>query len=135
KRTTGFDTALVGVSVSLPIFDRNKAAAARAGGEERAALADRDALARRLTADAISLLATARVLADRSARTDRELLTPADAVRTAARSAFREGAVDVVRLLDAERVYSEVRRAALELRLEALAAALEARLALGEELP
>jgi cobalt-zinc-cadmium efflux system outer membrane protein len=134
KRTAGFDTALAGVSVSVPIFDRNRAGAARALGEERAAAADRDATARRLTADAVSLIATARVLAERSARTARELLEPADAVRNAARSAFREGSADVVRLLDAERVYGEVRRAALELRLDALAAALEARLTIGEEL-
>ncbi len=134
KRTAGFDTAVAGVSLSVPIFERNKAAAARAAGEERAAMSDRDAVARRLTADAGSLAATARVLAERSTRAARELLEPAEAVRNAARSSFREGAVDVVRLLDAERIYSDVQRAALELRLEALAAALEARLAMGEEL-
>ncbi len=134
KRTAGFDTALAGISVSVPIFERNKAGAARAAGEDRAAVADREAVTRRLTADAVSLIATARVLAERSTRAARELLEPADAVRNAARSAFREGAADVVRLLDAERVYSDVRRAALELRLDALAAALEVRLAMGEDL-
>lgn len=134
KRTAGFDTALVGVSVSVPIFDRNRPAAARAAGEERAAIADRDATALRLTADAVSLMAAARVLSERSTRAARELLASADAVRNAARSAFREGAADVVRLLDAERVYSDVQKTALELRLEALAAVLEARLAIGEEL-
>ena len=134
KRTAGFDTALAGVSVSVPLFDRNRPAAARAAGEERAAMADRDATARRLTADAVSLMATARVLSERSTRAASELLAPADAVRGAARAAFREGAADVVRLLDAERVFTDVRRAALELRLDALAAALEARLAVGEEL-
>ena len=134
KRTAGFDTAIAGVSMTVPLFERNKAATARAAGEERAAMADRDAVARRLTADAVALIATARVLSDRSTRAARELLEPADAVRNAARSAFREGTADVVRLLDAERVYSDVRRAALELRLDALAAALAVRLAMGEEL-
>ncbi len=134
KRTAGFDTAVVGLSVPMPIFDRNRPAAARAAGEARAAMADRDATIRRLTADALSLMATARVLSERSARATRELLAPADAVRTAARAAFREGAVDVVRLLDAERMYTDVRRATLELRLDALAAALEVRLTLGEDL-
>ena len=60
KRTAGFDTALVGVSVSVPVFDRNRPAAARAAGEERAAIAERDATARRLTADAVSLVAVYR---------------------------------------------------------------------------
>ncbi len=134
KRTAGFDTAVAGVSLTVPIFERNKAAAARAAGEERAAISERDAVARRLAADARSLAATARVLADRSTRAARELLAPAEAVRNAARAAFREGAVDVVRLLDAERVFSDVQRAAADLRLEALAAALEVRLTMGEEL-
>jgi outer membrane protein TolC len=40
----------------------------------------------------------------------------------------------VLRLLDAERVYGDVRRTILELRLDALAAALEARFALGQEM-
>jgi hypothetical protein len=39
----------------------------------------------------------------------------------------------VLRLLDAERVHGEVRRTALALRLDALAASLEARFALGLE--
>lgn len=134
KRTAGFDSALAAVSVTLPIFERNRAGAARAAGEERAAVAERDAVARRLTADAASLVHTARVLAERSGRTTRDLLEPATAVRNAARAAFTEGAADVVRLLDAERVYSDVRRVALELQLEALAATIEARLAMGEEL-
>jgi outer membrane protein TolC len=62
------------------------------------------------------------------------LLAPADAVRNAALASFREGRSDVLRLLDAERVYGEVRRTMLELRLDALAAALEARFALGLEM-
>jgi outer membrane protein TolC len=61
------------------------------------------------------------------------LLEPAEAVRNSARAAFREGAVDVLKLIDAERVYADVRRTALELRLEALLATIEARFALGEE--
>ena len=61
------------------------------------------------------------------------MLAPAGVVRSAALATFREGAADVLRLIDAERVYADVRRAVLELRLEALAATIEARFALGEE--
>ncbi len=134
KRTAGFDTGIIAISVPVPLFDRNRPAAAKAAGEERAAAADHEATARRLAADAAALMTTARVLAERSARTTLELLEPAAAGRAAARAAFREGAIDVVRLIDAERVYSDVQRLALELRLEALATAFEARLAVGEEL-
>ena len=55
-------------------------------------------------------------------------------MRNAALAAFREGTTDVLKLIDAERVYADVRRAALELRLDALAATLEARFAMGEEM-
>lgn len=134
KRTGGFDAAVLGVTVTVPLFDRNGSATARAVGEERAATAERDAIARRLESEAAALIATAEALSQRAARAPRELLEPADAVRNAARAAFREGTADVLKLIDAERVYGDVRRAAIELRLEALAASLEARLAVGLEL-
>jgi cobalt-zinc-cadmium efflux system outer membrane protein len=134
KRTNGFATAVAGLSFTLPLFDRNSSAAARAAGEAHAAAADREALTARLASDAASLIAAAQVLADRSARAERELLAPADAVRNAARASFREGRTDVLRLLDAERVYGDVRLAMLELRLDALAASLEARFALSQEI-
>jgi len=134
KRTAGFDAAVVGVTMTVPLFDRNGSATARAVGEERAAEAEHGAVARRLASEAAALIATAEALSQRAARAGRELLAPADAVRSAARAAFREGTADVLKLIDAERVYGEVRRAAIELRLEALAASLEARLAVGLEL-
>ncbi len=133
KRTSGFDTGVAGVTLSVPLFDRNAAAAARAAGEARAAEAERTALAGRLAAGAAALISNARILAERSARAARELLEPANAVRSAARAAFGEGTVDVLKLIDAERVYADVRRLALELRLEALSTSLEARFAIGEE--
>ncbi len=133
KRTAGFDTAVAGVTMSVPLFDSNGSASARAGGEARAAAVERDALASRLASDAAALIATAQALSNRSSRAARELLEPADVVRNAARASFQEGSTDVLRLIDAERVHSDVRRAALELRLEALVAAIEARFAIGEE--
>jgi hypothetical protein len=41
--------------------------------------------------------------------------------------------VDVLKLIDAERVYGELRRVALDLQLEAIGSAIEARIALGED--
>jgi cobalt-zinc-cadmium efflux system outer membrane protein len=133
KRTAGFDTAVLGVSIVLPLFDRNESAAARARGEERSAAAERDALVFQLTSDAAALIRAAGELTDRARLTPAELLAPAEEVRRAARAAFREGAADVLKLIDAERVYADVRRAAIELRLDALLATLEARFAIGEE--
>lgn len=133
KRTSGIDTAVLGVSVSIPLFDRNDSAAARAAGLERSAAAERDAVVRQLDIETAALVRAAQTLAERASRTPRELLAPAEEVRRSALSAFREGATDILKLIDAERVYVDVRRAAIDLRLEALLAAIEARLALGEE--
>jgi cobalt-zinc-cadmium efflux system outer membrane protein len=133
KRTAGFNTAVVGVLISLPLFERNGAGVARAAGEEAAATAERDATARRLSEEAVALVDMARTLFERSARVELELLVPAEGLRNAARATFREGTTDVLKLIDAERVHAEVQRTALELRLDAMAAVLEARFALGEE--
>lgn len=135
KRTGGFDSAVAAVMMTMPLFDRNGANVARARGEESAAAAERELTVRRLASEAVALVSVARTLAARADRVPEDLLQPAEAVRNAALATFREGTTDVLKLIDAERVYADVRRAALELRLEALAATLEARLALGEVTP
>ena len=134
KRTAGADTAVAGLMFAIPVFDRNKQAVALAAGERAAAQSDAAAVEARALADARVVFEAAATLAERAARVDDELLRPADVVRTAARSAFREGATDILLLVDAERVYVDARREAVQLKLDAIAAALEARLLLGEEI-
>ena len=133
KRTAGFDTAVLGVAVAVPLFDRNSAALARSFGEERGAIAGRDALVQALTTEAESLIHAAQTISARAELAREELLAPAEGVRRAALSTFREGTTDVLRLIDAERVYADVQRATVDLRLDALQATIEARFALGEE--
>ncbi len=87
-----------------------------------------------MAADVRASLEAARLLDERARRVEDDLLRPAEVVRVAARSAFREGATDILNLVDAERVYLEARREALLVRLDALAAAIEARVILGEEI-
>jgi outer membrane protein TolC len=84
--------------------------------------------------EARTIIDAARILGDRARRIDEDLLKPAEVVRTAARAAFREGAADILNLVDAERVYVDARREALQLKLDAVAAAIQARLVLGEEI-
>jgi cobalt-zinc-cadmium efflux system outer membrane protein len=134
KRTAGTDTAVLGVLMTIPLFDRNTQAIATAGGDHSAAAFELAAIEARARADAQMVFDAARTLGERATRVDADLLTPADTVRTAARSAFREGATDILMLVDAERVYVDARREAVQLKLDAIAAALEARLLLGEEI-
>lgn len=133
KRTAGMSTAVFGVTFVMPLFDRNATALARLAGEQRAAEAEREALVRQLTTRGTSLLQVARIIAERAEHVRTDLLEPADRVRNAARSAFREGGTDLLRVIDAERVYGDVQRAAVDLRLDAVVAAIEARFAAGEE--
>ena len=133
KRTQGFDTAVLGVSVVLPLFDRNDASLARAAANERVAAADRELLVYQLTNEAGALMRAAHMISERARTAPAELLEPAENVRRAAGAAYREGPADVLKLIDAERVYADVRRVVVELRLDALLATLEARFAVGEE--
>jgi cobalt-zinc-cadmium efflux system outer membrane protein len=134
KRTAGFDTAVAGLMIAIPLFDRNTQAVAIAAGDHAAALSDVAAAEARALADARVVFDAAATLGELAARVDDDLLKPAELVRTAARSAFREGATDILVLVDAERVYVDARREAVQLKLDAIAAALEARLLLGEEI-
>lgn len=133
KRTGGFDTLTLAVAFAVPLFDHNAAAIARVAGAERGVMAERDALVYQLATDAASVARAAQTMAGQAERAPKELLEPAEEVRRAALAAFREGTADVLQLIDAERVYADVRRAAVDLRLDALLTAIEARFALGEE--
>lgn len=133
KRTAGFDSAVLGAVVAVPLFDRNQAAVAAAGGEARAAARERAAIERRVAAVAQAAMEAAQLLEERARRADEEVLRPAETVRNAARAAFREGSSNILNLVDAERVYLEARREALQVKLDALAAGIEARVLLGEE--
>ncbi|MGE0683511.1 MAG: TolC family protein [Candidatus Binatia bacterium] len=133
KRAGGADTLVTGVSVPLPVFDRNADNIDRATAEEHAAALDLEALRKRQLAATVALAQAAQELTERARNIDRQLLQPAEITRNAARASFREGAANILQLVDAERVYTEARREALELKLEAYAKTFEARLRLTKE--
>ena len=134
KRTSGFDTAVLGVAMAIPLFDRNQRAIATAGGEAKAAASDRTAVEQRVAAEARAIFEASQGLAERARQIDAELLAPAALVRLAARTSYGEGAANIVAMVDADRVYLDARREVLQVKLDALAAAFEARLLAGEEI-
>lgn len=133
KRTQGQNTAVAGVIVAVPLFDRNGQARAVAEAGVRAATFERDAAHTRAVTEARAATAAATALADSLVRVRRDLLVPAEGVRNAAQAMFREGATDVLKLVDAERIYADVRREALALAVDAYVAAIEARFAVAQE--
>ncbi|MEW6273404.1 MAG: TolC family protein [Thermodesulfobacteriota bacterium] len=134
ERTSGLDTGVAGIVVPLPVFDTNRGNVERAAAEERAATADLDALRLQLAAELRSLVLGARDLVQRARGVEQRLVGPAMTVRQAARSAFREGGANILQLVDAERLYTEARKQALDLRLEAIVRSYEAQVAVAGRL-
>lgn len=133
KRTGGLDTAVVGLVASLPVFERNGRAVARAEAEVLSAELELQATLARARAEAEVLVRASRDLAARVARLDDDLVRPAEQARRSALAAFREGAIDVLRVVDAERINAEAHREALDLSVEAFLTSCRARLAAGLE--
>lgn len=133
KRTSGYHTGVVGVLLPVPVFDRNGAAVARAQSETRASALELDGLRARARAEAMSWVNELQALLTYNAQTVGSLLEPARLAREAARAAFREGTFDPLRLVDAERAWTEARRTRLTLEIEAVQASIETRAALGLE--
>ena len=133
KRTAGLDTAVVGLVATVPVFERNGRATARAEADARTADLELEATLSRARAEAAILVRAARALQARLARLDEDLVRPAEEARRSALAAFREGATDVLRVVDAERTNTESRKEALDLTVEAFLTSCRARLAAGLE--
>jgi cobalt-zinc-cadmium efflux system outer membrane protein len=133
KRTAGYNTGVAAVTMPIPLFDRNGVARALATGQLRAAEQEHDATERRLRGALTSARAAATTLSLRATDARAQLVEPARGARDAARAAFAAGAIDVLRLVDAERVFIDATIVSLELEFDAVAAAIDARLAAGEE--
>lgn len=120
KRTSGFLTGTVQVGVAVPLFDRNGGNRERAQGDVLIATGDLRAAEATVNADVTAAYrAYTTMLAeyDRGIGQDaaglRDLDSRSLAVATIAAAAYREGAIQLFELLDAQRVRAEVRTAAL----------------------
>lgn len=96
-----------GVSIPLPLLNRNRGAIARATAERERAIAEL-ALARLETRAAIGRAARARALALERIRRDRVLLENADRIAAMSLTAYREGAEGLPAVLEAQRSAREI---------------------------
>ena len=133
KRTSGFNTGTAGLTIDLPIGLRNTPARLRAEADVTTATLALEQARATGRADVEQALLAARVLGDQATKVADELVEPAVIAQRAARAAFREGTGDALALVDADRVYLDTQREALAVQLDAAAAAIRARLALGED--
>jgi outer membrane protein TolC len=127
KRTGGFNTLYASVHIPLPVRNKNQGQIEAATAEIRAANAQVD-ISRRLIRAEVEL-ATRDFEAKQRALTTTmiPMRDRADEVYGVAERAYREGGLDIVRMLDAERVRLEAHaaytRALYELRQAAVALA------------
>ncbi|MCC7177467.1 MAG: TolC family protein [Acidobacteria bacterium] len=133
KRTVGYNTGLFTVTMPVPLFNHNRAARIVAQGQVTAAELELAATERRARGDLVAARAAAQRLGERARDIRSRLVDPARGARDAARAAFATGAGDVLRLVDAERVFADAALIAIDLETDAVVAAIEARLAAGED--
>lgn len=140
KRTSGYQTGTVAVGIAIPLFDRNGGNRERALGDVLSATGDLRVVESAIDAEVIATARAYRVLRDAfdrvgnaglSAETIRDLDRRGTAVAAIAATAYREGAIPLFELLDAERVRAEVRIAALRAATEVHVARLDLLRAIG----
>ncbi|MES3034804.1 MAG: TolC family protein [Gemmatimonadota bacterium] len=122
KRTSGYQTGTLQVGVAVPFFDRNGGNRERARGEVLMAEGELRVARSAVDAEVTSAYRAYRALLDEYDRGEdvgaadtslRTLDARGGTVAGIAAAAYREGAIPLFELLDAERVRAEVRGAAL----------------------
>jgi cobalt-zinc-cadmium efflux system outer membrane protein len=108
KRTAGFNTILAGVSVPLPLFNKNEGNIAAGELEVRRAEYSLREISARIAADISSALAGAQRRQEMLARMQKGILGQAEESLRISLAAYQEGGSDLLRLLDAQKVRNEV---------------------------
>jgi len=111
KSSGGETTLVAGLSVPLPIFDRNRGEIERAAAERAAAEHDLEWTERQVTARIEAARAATELLATQLTAIPRDLLARAEESRQIALVAYQEGAGTLVQVLDASRALSGLRQA------------------------
>jgi cobalt-zinc-cadmium efflux system outer membrane protein len=111
----GFHGAVIGLSVPIPLLDRNAGRIAEARAELSSALARADLVSRRAEMEIRRAWETYRSLALRIDQIDRDLLSGAVGLLETARVAYAEGEMTLVELLDAAEAYRASRELATDL--------------------
>ena len=110
NRNFGTNGVSFGVSVPLPMFNRNQGAIARAEAEQRQAALERAATQAEVARDVQQAANALEVSRARVAYIEREFLDNAEQSVAIARNSYQLGASTLIDLLDAQRTWRETRR-------------------------
>jgi outer membrane protein, heavy metal efflux system len=122
---------VLGLSVSLPVFDAGGRESARWGAERARVDAERASIEYRIRTE---IIGASEVLSMRQAALSQEPPGAADELVQIAEVAYREGEVGILELLDAVRTASRARIRSIELRLDARLAQIALERAVGDTL-
>ncbi|WP_084399175.1 TolC family protein [Henriciella aquimarina] len=114
---TGDSAFLAGISLPLPVFDRNQDATRAARFRTEGAELNARAVEARLRAEQASLAAQVRAAKSRLQRLEGEALPLAEGAYASAAEGYRVGKFDLTATLDARRSLIETRAAVIEARL------------------
>ena len=109
KRTAGSSAMVAGVSVTVPLFDRNRGEIQRASGERLAAEQELRWLERTIRGEIDATYQAAERLAAKAAAVQPTFLNRAEESRRIALAAYQEGAATLLQVLDASRALTDVR--------------------------
>jgi len=109
KRTSGVNSMIAGLSVSVPIFDRNLGEIDRATAERIAAERELAWMERVVTAEVTGAYEVARRLSARVADLQRTFLSRAEESSRITLAAYQEGAATLLQVLDASRTLAAAR--------------------------
>jgi outer membrane protein, heavy metal efflux system len=134
KRVGNDNTVMAGISVPLKVRDRNQAGIARAEADVKAAEA-RLTLARNHAIAEVTVAYEAFQSAKDQVRTFRsQLLNQTDESSAIALAAYREGATELLPVLEAERTRAEIRQQYFKTLFDYQASIIELELAVGKEI-
>lgn len=113
-----FDGAVLGVSLSLPLFDRKGGAVRAAEARETAAISRLELRRRKARNEVLRALDRYRSVRRRSRVVAGELLAPSGELLRIARTAYAAGEMELVELLDGADAYLKARFMGLQLRAD-----------------
>lgn len=134
KRTGGYDTGVAAISIGLPIFDQGNGTRQRARGEQQVAEAELRSVRDRIRAEAAGSLRAYREILSARPPGAASLAQGGAEVARIAEASYREGAITLMELLDAERAHADLRAALARWSAEVALARLEVNRALGAPL-
>lgn len=131
KRTIGFNTFIAYLTIELPFFDRNRGEIGRAAAEISSVEQELLAQVNFVRAEVEAGHRAVRQLESRLREMKQEFISRADLSRDIALTAYREGAADLYKVLEAQRARNEARRLYYRTQLDLQMALAELALAVG----